>query len=665
MRWRVALLLLVFAVVPHGEAANTHQPPNTAIEQNFWWGDAVSPYVVSGCLPAVPASSLTLGAFACEAYVRGASGELLYVTQAAAPVTLANTAGSHWVAVCRDTASAVPGWTRQAGTHYLHQQSATKPEDAPGCQVIAHATVQGSIVSQVSDARRPRSYAREKVFDVSDPLYGATGDNVTNDRAAIQAAIAAAASWNKTILFPQGTYFVGAGLLPGTRIFDLSPYGDGLRLKTRGSVILRTDGSSPIAINYFFYLYNNNDFHAEPFEFHDNRPDSYVEWGAVGFFLDNGPTRVNWGNVQIDKVTCKFMFGCVWLTALSAYPDVSEQYKIRGVTLPHIFCYSVRDCFHTQNEGDDIVIGNIYAKYAVRTFYIYGSRGMDVQLIYSDDPIPSTGDVYIARQVGGMWTTGITIHNYKVRNATQSRSATNQPFVAIDHIDLLGGEIAGISITMDIEGPVNPWLPVKLRNYTMSGGSETTAPSANIVRDVRLKGTCSPGAVPVEVVATYQARRQMQFVTGQHFLPAFSLLSAFQLTQSSRAQTDAVWGAATTAPELGNGTLVYDIDVSSGMAALTMTLTAGSSTTFGTGVWSFSNFVAAGQPIVARTMTIGPVLMFDSGVTFRVGICRIAAGSSMVYCYVDSGGAGVGSTVPFTWSSGDYLSFTLLVPLSG
>lgn len=58
------------------------------------------------------------------------------------------------------------------------------------------------------------------VFDVMDPLFGATGDGVTDDTVAIQAAITAAyTAGGGTIYFPPGVYVIG-GALQDTGAFN-------------------------------------------------------------------------------------------------------------------------------------------------------------------------------------------------------------------------------------------------------------------------------------------------------------------------------------------------------------------------------------------------------------------------------------------------------------
>jgi hypothetical protein len=148
---RLCLALLLAVLFPlTARAANTHGGADEASERAAWFGALAGPYVASGCLWTVPVSSLTLGAQACSAYVRGASGELVYVTQTAQAVgPLSGGDGTYWVALARDLSSPVSGWTRQAGTHYLWQRAATFPGDPTGGLVVGQVTVASSVISQV------------------------------------------------------------------------------------------------------------------------------------------------------------------------------------------------------------------------------------------------------------------------------------------------------------------------------------------------------------------------------------------------------------------------------------------------------------------------------------------------------------------------------------
>ena len=208
--WLVGIWCLLVAALP-GWAGNTHGTPDQAKEMQAWFGDALSGYVVSGCLPATSGTTTT-GTFACSAYVKASGTELVYVTQPTKTVTLSGGAGVYWLAVHRDLSTAVASWTRQAGTHYLWRLSATKPANPTNGLIIAQATVTGGgTITPVVDYRKPRSLVLSGRYDLTDPLYGGAGDAVvggsgTDNTGPLNLALAASGVEGGVIWFPAGRY---------------------------------------------------------------------------------------------------------------------------------------------------------------------------------------------------------------------------------------------------------------------------------------------------------------------------------------------------------------------------------------------------------------------------------------------------------------------------
>jgi len=196
---------------------NLHGSASPQAELQAWFGDVLEGYAVSGCLHGVPGSGLTTTAAACNAYVSASGGELVYVTQPSKTIGPLTNGTTNWLAIHRDTSTAVTSWTRQSGTHYLWRASASNPGNPTNGLIIASVTTSGGNITAVTDYRVPRSYMLRGVLDVTDPLYGATGDGVTNDLAAIQAAIARAPGSGTggpaRIFFPCGTYIIGTTTL--------------------------------------------------------------------------------------------------------------------------------------------------------------------------------------------------------------------------------------------------------------------------------------------------------------------------------------------------------------------------------------------------------------------------------------------------------------------
>jgi len=210
MKRLVLLIILLFALATSSFGDNTHGTPNPQQEMGAWFGDLSNPTVVSGCLPVVPSSSLILGAFACKGYVTGASGELVYVTQAAATLTLTNVNGSHWLALHRDTSSAVSGWTRRAGTHYLFRQTASQPADPSGGLVFAKVTVAGGAIT---DVQRLYVDGGPRILDVTHAPYNAPRDGTGNAATGINQALTDATAGGYTVYVPCGTYKTTAQIL--------------------------------------------------------------------------------------------------------------------------------------------------------------------------------------------------------------------------------------------------------------------------------------------------------------------------------------------------------------------------------------------------------------------------------------------------------------------
>lgn len=132
--------------------ANLHGTlPDTLKETQSICGDLLPPLLLSTTWPTVPGPpGLTLAAFASRGYVRSSGPDLIYVNQPAVTVTVGSAAGLYWLALHRDTHSAVSGWTRRPGSHYLTQQAATQPAHPDGGLVFGYATVAGGVITAVT-----------------------------------------------------------------------------------------------------------------------------------------------------------------------------------------------------------------------------------------------------------------------------------------------------------------------------------------------------------------------------------------------------------------------------------------------------------------------------------------------------------------------------------
>lgn len=129
---------------------NTHLVPDMLKEVQSIAADLLPATIISTSWPTVPVPpSLTLAAFATTGYVRDGT-DLVYVRQAAQPVTLTGADGNYWLAVTVDTWTDYAQWTRQYGTHYAWRPNSTQPADVDGLLVIVQLTVAGGAITAVT-----------------------------------------------------------------------------------------------------------------------------------------------------------------------------------------------------------------------------------------------------------------------------------------------------------------------------------------------------------------------------------------------------------------------------------------------------------------------------------------------------------------------------------
>lgn len=112
-----------------------------------------------------------------------------------------------------------------------------------------------------------------------------------------------------------------------------------------------------------------------------------------------------------------------------------------------------------------------------------------------------------------------------------------------------------------------------------------------------------------------------------------------------------VWNASGTAPAIGNGS-ISGRAVREGMnLKIFITIVMGSTTTFGTGVYTFT----LPSPYSSYTVkqAVGIARALDSGTNYRIGVVVTSAGTPTFSVYSDAGSGQWSPTVPFTWATND------------
>jgi hypothetical protein len=248
------VLLVLLLLLPHLSFATGNESVNTipANDANFLTGSqthmrAEPPalmsrfaggvaFVRSGGLPAT-SGSCTATAIGLEAFT--SSGNRI-TSDGAAGTTAINFAASNIGANCANPGSDVCWLVGSAsgqdftasGTRttvslptlagsafnrigssnlYANCTSTTKPALPADSVYLAKVTITNAAITAVDDLRHPASYARQKVYDVTDPLYGGVADGTfsgtgTSNTAALNLALAAANYAGGEVFFPAGVY---------------------------------------------------------------------------------------------------------------------------------------------------------------------------------------------------------------------------------------------------------------------------------------------------------------------------------------------------------------------------------------------------------------------------------------------------------------------------
>ena len=128
-----------------------------------------------------------------------------------------------------------------------------------------------------------------------------------------------------------------------------------------------------------------------------------------------------------------------------------------------------------------------------------------------------------------------------------------------------------------------------------------------------------------------------------------------EVAMYERAAYTPTWTGSTTNPAIGNGTITGRYMRHAKTVVATINITAGSTTTFGSGYWIFT------LPFTADTTVspIGTAQILDSstGTVYTGHVIHVSSTTMVVYSHSTT--APVGAAVPMTWATSDTLRLTL------
>lgn len=115
------------------------------------------------------------------------------------------------------------------------------------------------------------------------------------------------------------------------------------------------------------------------------------------------------------------------------------------------------------------------------------------------------------------------------------------------------------------------------------------------------------------------------------------------------------WEGATTDPAIGNGTINAIYYLLGERVLVSIYVTMGATTTYGSGEWTFDLPIEA--DVTNGINYIGSVYILDNGTTHDIGVCRITD-SNTIKMYVKNSSS-IRSNVPHTWAANDLLILTI------
>jgi hypothetical protein len=548
-------------------------------------------------------------------------------------------------------AGTVLGWDA-AGEQIVNYVLTESGSPVSASSIVFTPAGAGVVPMSVHDELVDLGYSVFSTFSAAQRADVRARTGATNVRTAITQALANGLTvGSKTVVFPAGKYYLGS-FATAAIIFDLYGYGDGITLVADGEVefVLQTTAS---VIPQIFRCSANNRLHFEGrWKFTDTGYDHTINWkGAFAVVLEG--TSSTWRNVTIDYMHGVNMVGVV------ACLGGSTVNRVQNIDIGVIVSENCYYGYNGQNQGDNLKIGIIFADLNYRPYFVYGCHTHEVN-VYNRNNRGTSGAINISRSNGGGNTRGIKV-KYTARGMTVATT-----HVLINHIDLLGGVIEDIDLTLDIDGDQSSpagYNPVRFVNYD-GAAVETAAASSNYVGDVRIRGVVSNGANAVAAVATYLAPRQLKFEHSRWLAFNSTIPVAFRLATAGSGTLFATpgWVSDGVQPAIGNGSLAmeYEID-SEGWLNFTLFFAPGTTTTFGTGNYWFT------LPFKSRRINYGPMFparMRDQSATTNYGGTGLMNADSEILNVAADGGAGnIGATAPFAWANGDQLIVSGRFPL--
>jgi hypothetical protein len=216
---------------------------------------------------------------------------------------------------------------------------------------------------------------------VKDPAYGAVGDGVTNDKAAILLAIAA----SKHLFFPKGTYYLGT-TSGGDHLLPIDGGGGSVSIKTNGPVKFVTQTTASGSSGSIFRITNANGVVIDHIEGEDTGHDFTTTTGCVllNIAAESGKpvTNISIGSLKGYHVNAA-------LRTSGLFAD-----RVSNINIGAIYCNECYYGVNLQYQGDNVNIGALYFNGGQRSLFGYGARDVRAK-VYSTNARAGSADLLI------------------------------------------------------------------------------------------------------------------------------------------------------------------------------------------------------------------------------------------------------------------------------
>jgi len=496
--------------------------------------------------------------------------------------------------------------------------------------------------------------------------FGAVGDGVADDTAAIQAALTAGAG--KVVLLPAGRYLVTSTLLmtAGTTLRgDGSGFGINTIIETPTDIITLSNVSTMPSPVYGMTVSSIRFENSLPVvagagmtnvqvKFVDVALCVIEDCTVVSKLLDTDYNANNAGGIEFTANTA------CWLNRVDR---CGVQGQLRMFCTDSIIneCYSfglngnygiwikggnvaVIGCFDINGSkvNGGIFLDNVTVCKIVGNFFDYYGYGIVSNGGYGN---VISNNTWNGSEQAGMFLNdplSFTISGNSFVNCGREDIAAFQPDIAIRGVTLApNGNVVSHNThirntprtnqnyaIVEINGGVNPEQNVYIGNTIRGSSTQYVIPAINVIQ------TTGANASKVSANSGYGSE-----------------------TENIETYTP-VWSTYGDAPAIGNGSLTGEFSKQGNTITVNIEFTVGSTTTFGTLGFKFS----LPRPNGANSRAVGTCCaLLSSTSTYTVGACLVNQSSITTDLLVATGNQfyGFDAATPFAWAAGDRLTISV------